>query len=93
MKRRTFTAGVAATLAAPLVRAQALPAGQRIGESPRHASHLLARFVGKLQAEAVDSRGQPLLQVPAGLLRLSAEDRIAATYIRHHRMSAAAFIA
>jgi tripartite-type tricarboxylate transporter receptor subunit TctC len=50
MQRRTFTAGVAATLAAPLVRAQNLPAGPVriiVGFAPGGGTDILARVIGQ----------------------------------------------
>ncbi|TFZ07889.1 Bug family tripartite tricarboxylate transporter substrate binding protein [Ramlibacter humi] len=50
MQRRTFAAGVAATLAAPLVRAQNLPAGPVriiVGFAPGGGTDILARVIGQ----------------------------------------------
>jgi tripartite-type tricarboxylate transporter receptor subunit TctC len=50
MQRRTFTAGVAATLAAPLVRAQNLPGGPIriiVGFAPGGGTDILARVIGQ----------------------------------------------
>jgi tripartite-type tricarboxylate transporter receptor subunit TctC len=52
--RRTFTAGVAASLAAPLVRAQNLPSGPVriiVGFSPGGGTDLLARVIGQKLGE------------------------------------------
>ena len=54
MQRRTFTAGVAATLAAPLVRAQSLPSGPVriiVGFAPGGGTDILARVIGQKLAE------------------------------------------
>jgi tripartite-type tricarboxylate transporter receptor subunit TctC len=54
MKRRTFVTATAATLAAPMLRAQALPSGQIrivVGFAPGGGTDILARVMGqKLQA-------------------------------------------
>jgi tripartite-type tricarboxylate transporter receptor subunit TctC len=50
MKRRTFTTGIAATLAAPLVRAQQLPTGPVriiVGFAPGGGTDILARAIGQ----------------------------------------------
>ncbi len=50
MQRRTFSAGIAATLAAPLVRAQNLPTGPVriiVGFAPGGGTDLLARVIGQ----------------------------------------------
>jgi tripartite-type tricarboxylate transporter receptor subunit TctC len=50
MQRRTFTTGLAATLAAPLVRAQSLPTGPVriiVGFAPGGGTDILARVIGQ----------------------------------------------
>ena len=54
IQRRTFTAGVAATVAAPLVRAQNLPTGPVriiVGFAPGGGTDILARVIGQKLAE------------------------------------------
>ncbi len=54
MQRRTFTAAVAATVAAPLVRAQNLPSGPVriiVGFSPGGGTDILARAIGQKLAD------------------------------------------
>jgi len=54
IQRRTFTAGVAATLAAPLVRAQNLPQGPIriiVGFAPGGGTDILARVIGQKLAD------------------------------------------
>ena len=54
MQRRIFTAGVAATIAAPLVRAQNLPSGPVhivVGFAPGGGTDILARVIGQKLGE------------------------------------------
>jgi tripartite-type tricarboxylate transporter receptor subunit TctC len=77
LKRRTFTTGVAATVAAPLLYAQAWPAGPVriiVGFAPGGGTDLLARVIG--QKLAVMWNTQILVENKAG-----ASGTIAADYV------------
>jgi tripartite-type tricarboxylate transporter receptor subunit TctC len=77
MQRRTFTAAVAATLAAPTLRAQTLPAGPVriiVGFAPGGGTDLLARVIGQKLADMWKT--QVLVENRAG-----ASGTIAADYV------------
>jgi tripartite-type tricarboxylate transporter receptor subunit TctC len=78
MKRRTFTAAVAAAVAAPLVRAQNLPAGPVriiVGFSPGGGTDILARVIGQKLADMWKT--QVLIENRAGASGTIAADFVA----------------
>jgi tripartite-type tricarboxylate transporter receptor subunit TctC len=78
MQRRTFTAGIAATVAAPLVRAQNLPTGPVriiVGFAPGGGTDILARVIGQKLAEMWKT--QVLVENRAGASGTIAADFVA----------------
>src|SRR3954453_16648868 len=73
--------------------AQAAPSGNSIVEGLRDGGDLFTGLVREFQAETKDSGGHPLFQMTAGLLRFSAEHRVAAADVGHQRMRAACGVA
>jgi len=64
------------------------PAGQAVFKRSANSSHLLRRFVDKLEPEVTNSRRKPGRKMRAGLLRFGSENSIAAADVGHHRMRA-----
>ena len=66
MDRRTFTAGVAASLAAPMLHAQQLPTQPvriLVGFAPGGGTDILARVIGQKLAERKNKYGNRLLKM------------------------------
>jgi hypothetical protein len=61
-------------------------------EGSYHLTYLLGMLMDELDPEVSNPSSEPQLEVFYSSLCLSAEDRIAAAHIRHHRMPSSGFV-
>ena len=74
-------------------RAAGVRVFESVSKNSSHADDGIGGFVDELGAEVADAGVEPAIQMRGGLLRLRAEDGVAAADVGHHGMGAAARIA